>query len=94
METLGIAALHGMNLLPRRDGSVWITEKDGIVAVLLMMEVMAKTGKDIGTLYADLVKKYGPYQYERVDLPALPEKKKRFQLLLHHKGLFQHIREM
>jgi phosphoglucomutase len=60
---------------PRRDGSLWVTEKDGIAAVLLMMEVMAKTGKDIGTLYADLVKKYGPYQYERKDMPAKPDKK-------------------
>ena len=61
---------------PRRDGSVWVTEKDGIAAVLLMMEAMARTGKDIGTLYGDLVKKYGPYQYERQDVPADPEKKK------------------
>jgi phosphoglucomutase len=61
---------------PRLDGSVWVTEKDGIAAVLLMMEAMARTGKDIGTLYADLVKKYGPYQYERQDVPAEPEKKK------------------
>ncbi|HYH02990.1 MAG TPA: alpha-D-glucose phosphate-specific phosphoglucomutase, partial [Bacillota bacterium] len=62
---------------PRRDGRVWVTEKDGIAAVLLMMEVMAKTGKDIGTLYQDLVKKYGPHQYERIDMPASMEKKKR-----------------
>jgi phosphoglucomutase len=61
---------------PRRDGSLWVTEKDGIAAVLLMMEIMAKTGKDIGTLYADLVKKYGPYQYERKDVPAEPSKKR------------------
>lgn len=61
---------------PRRDGSLWVTEKDGIAAMLLMMEAMAKTGKDIGTLYADLVKKYGTFQYERKDMPALPEKKK------------------
>jgi phosphoglucomutase len=63
--------------LPRRDGSVWVTEKDGIAAVLLMMEVMAKTGKDIGTLYGDLVIKYGPHQYERNDMPAVPDKKNR-----------------
>ncbi|HBF38597.1 MAG TPA: alpha-D-glucose phosphate-specific phosphoglucomutase [Firmicutes bacterium] len=60
---------------PKRDGSLWVTEKDGIAAVLLMMEAMAKTGKDIGTLYADLVKKYGPYQYERKDVPAKPDQK-------------------
>ena len=62
---------------PRRDGSLWVTEKDGIAAILLMMEVMAKTGKDIGTLYQELVKKYGPYQYDRTDVPAAPEKKRR-----------------
>ncbi len=62
---------------PRMDGSLWVTEKDGIAAVLLMMEAMARTGKDIGTLYADLVKKYGPYQYERIDRPAQPEQKNR-----------------
>ncbi len=61
---------------PRKDGSVWVTEKDGIAAILLMMEAMARTGKDTGTLYADLVEKYGPYQYERKDTPASPEKKK------------------
>jgi phosphoglucomutase len=62
---------------PRRNGKLWVAEKDGIAAVLLMMEAMAKTGKDIGTLYAGLVKKYGPYQYEREDAPARPEKKAR-----------------
>ena len=62
---------------PRRNGKLWVTEKDGIAAVLLMMEAMAGTGKDIGTLYDDLVKKYGPYQYERVDTLARAEKKTR-----------------
>jgi phosphoglucomutase len=63
--------------LPRRDGSVWVTEKDGIAAVLLMMEVMAKTAKDIGTLYGELEHKYGPHQYERKDTPAVAEQKNR-----------------
>jgi phosphoglucomutase len=67
--------------LPRRDGSLWVTEKDGIVAVLLMMEVMARTGKDIGTLYGELVQKYGPHQYERVDQPASGAKKQRLARL-------------
>lgn len=62
---------------PRRDGRVWITEKDGIATVLLMMEVIAKTGKDIGTLYRDLEKKYGPHRYERIDLSASLQKKQR-----------------
>jgi phosphoglucomutase len=67
--------------LPRRDGSLWVTEKDGIAAVLLMMEVMARTGKDIGTLYGELVQKYGPHQYERIDMPASPAKKRRLTQL-------------
>jgi phosphoglucomutase len=72
--------------LPRRDGSVWVTEKDGIAAVLLMMEVIARTGKDIGTLYGELVKKYGPHQYERIDRPASPAKKQRLAQLAANPG--------
>jgi phosphoglucomutase len=67
--------------LPRRDGSLWVTEKDGIVAVLLMMEVIARTGKDISVLYGELVQKYGPHQYERIDLPASVAKKQRLAQL-------------
>ncbi len=66
---------------PRRDGSLWVTEKDGIAAVLLMMEVMAATGKEIGTLYRELERKYGPYHYEREDQPARPEQKERLARL-------------
>lgn len=66
---------------PRLDGSLWVTEKDGIAAVLLMMEVIAHTGKDIGTLYGELVSQYGPYQYERVDTPATATKKARLNQL-------------
>ncbi|MBN2384410.1 hypothetical protein JXQ70_16160 [bacterium] len=63
--------------LPCRDGSLWITEKDGIAAVLLIMEIIARTGKDMGTLYTDLVSRFGPHQYERIDMPATPMKKNR-----------------
>jgi len=66
---------------PRRDGSLWVTEKDGIAAVLLIMEIIAATGKDIGTLYWELEEKYGPYQYEREDQPARPEQKTRLKRL-------------
>lgn len=61
--------------IPRFDGKTWVTEKDGIVANLLMMEVIAKTGKDVGTLYGELESKYGIHQYQRIDAPATPEKK-------------------
>ena len=67
--------------LPRLDGTPWVMEKDGIAAVLLMMEAIAYTGKDIGTLYKELVSKYGPHQYERIDAPATSEKKSLLQEL-------------
>lgn len=64
-------------VFPRRDGSLWVTEKDGIAANLLMMEIIAKTGKDIGTLYAELAAKHGIHNYERIDTPATAAKKKK-----------------
>ncbi len=67
--------------VPRRDGSCWVTEKDGIAAVLLLMEVVARTGRDIGTLYRDLEARFGPHRYERVDAPATPVVKGRLQAL-------------
>ncbi len=67
--------------LPRLDNSLWVTEKDGIAAVLLMMEIIAETGKDIGTLYKELESKYGVHQYERVDTLATVSKKARLMEL-------------
>lgn len=67
--------------LPRRDGRPWVTEKDGIAAVLLMMEVIARTGKDLGTLYRELEARFGPHQYERVDTPATAARKARLKAL-------------
>jgi phosphoglucomutase len=67
--------------IPRIDGSIWVTEKDGILANLLIMEAIAKTGKDIGTLYKELVAKYGAHQYERVDMEATQAKKDRLGFL-------------
>jgi phosphoglucomutase len=67
--------------VPRLDGSPWVTEKDGIMAVLLMMEVMGRTGRDVGTLYAELVARHGVHRYERVDSPATPDRKGRLRAL-------------
>ena len=67
--------------VPRRDGRPWVTEKDGIVAVLLQMEAIARTGKSIGELYAGLEAKHGPHRYERVDTAATAAKKARLQAL-------------
>jgi phosphoglucomutase len=48
----------------------WTTEKDGILAVMLLAEVMAKTGKDLADLYQDLVKAHGTPAYRRIDIPV------------------------
>jgi phosphoglucomutase len=60
----------------RRDGSVWTTDKDGIILGLLAAEMTAVTGKDPGELYKDLTRQYGDPAYERIDAPATPEQKK------------------
>jgi phosphoglucomutase len=54
----------------RRDGSVWTTDKDGIILALLAAEITAVTGRDPGLHYVDLTKKYGAPAYERIDAPA------------------------
>jgi len=59
----------------RRDGTVWSTDKDGIIMNLLAAEMMAKTGKDPSTLYRDLTEELGEPVYERIDAPATPEQK-------------------
>ena len=66
---------------PRLDGSLWVTEKDGIAALLLIMEIIVHTGKDIGTLYSELESKYGVHQYERIDAEATASKKARLMAL-------------
>ncbi|MBI3356043.1 MAG: alpha-D-glucose phosphate-specific phosphoglucomutase [Nitrospirae bacterium] len=59
----------------RREGTVWSTDKDGIIMDLLAAEMMAKTGKDPAQLYRDLTKELGEPIYERIDAPATPEQK-------------------
>jgi phosphoglucomutase len=54
----------------RRDGSVWSTDKDGIILDLLAAEVLATTGKDPGEHYARLTEQFGTPVYERLDAPA------------------------
>ncbi|MCC6128989.1 MAG: alpha-D-glucose phosphate-specific phosphoglucomutase [Acidobacteria bacterium] len=61
----------------RRDGSVWTTDKDGIILGLLAAEITAVSGKDPGGLYRELTARYGEPVYERVDAPATPEQKAR-----------------
>ncbi len=54
----------------RRDGSVWSTDKDGLILGLLAAEITAVTGKDPGQLYGELTAQYGSFWYSRVDTPA------------------------
>ncbi|HEY0140637.1 MAG TPA: phosphoglucomutase (alpha-D-glucose-1,6-bisphosphate-dependent) [Thermoanaerobaculia bacterium] len=59
----------------RHDGSVWTTDKDGIILGLLAAEMTARTGRDPGELYRDLAAQHGAPFYARTDAPATPEEK-------------------
>ena len=65
----------------RRDGSVWCTDKDGLILGLLAAEICATTGKDPGQHYAEITAKFGVPSYKRIDAPATPEQKKTFKKL-------------
>ncbi len=54
----------------RRDGTVWTTDKDGIILDLLAAEITAVLGKDPGEVYADLTARFGAPVYERIDVPC------------------------
>jgi phosphoglucomutase len=59
----------------RRDGTVWTTDKDGIVMDLLAVEIRSRSGKDPGQRYRDLVAELGAPVYARVDAAATPAEK-------------------
>ncbi|MGB6198004.1 MAG: phosphoglucomutase (alpha-D-glucose-1,6-bisphosphate-dependent), partial [Candidatus Acidiferrales bacterium] len=59
----------------RLDGTVWTTDKDGIVPALLSAEIAARMGRDPGEIYQDLTHEFGEPAYDRVDAPATPEQK-------------------
>jgi len=59
----------------RRDGSVWTTDKDGILLCLLASEILAVTGRTPSQRYAELEAEYGSSAYQRVDAPATPAQK-------------------
>jgi len=65
----------------RIDGTVWTTDKDGIVAALLSAEITAKTGRDPGERYRDLAHELGELAADRVDAPATAEQKKKLAKL-------------
>jgi len=65
----------------RQDGTVWTTDKDGLIMNLLAAEITARTGKDPGEHYRDLTAEFGTPYYTRIDSPAEPEQKEKLQKL-------------
>jgi phosphoglucomutase len=65
----------------RRDGSVWTTDKDGLILGLLAAEMTARTGRDPGEIYDGLTRELGVSFYERIDAPATPAQKERLKKL-------------
>ena len=59
----------------RLDGSVWTTDKDGIVPALLAAEITARMGRDPGEIYRELTRQFGEPLYDRVEAPATTEQK-------------------
>jgi len=59
----------------KRDGSVWTTDKDGMVMGLLAAEILGRTGRDPSQLFATLTAELGVPYYERIDAPATPAQK-------------------
>jgi len=65
----------------RLDGSVWTTDKDGIVTALLSAEITARMGRDPGAIYRDLTRELGEPFYDRVEAPATPAQKEMLERL-------------
>ena len=65
----------------RRDGTVWTTDKDGIVPALLAAEITARMGRDPGQLYAELAREFGNPVSDRVEAPATAAQKKQLAAL-------------
>ena len=65
----------------RREGSAWSTDKDGLILGLLAAEITARTGKDPGELYRELINRFGEFYYTRIDAPASLEQRNRLKAL-------------
>ena len=65
----------------RRDGTVWTTDKDGIVPALLAAEMTVVSGRDPGEMYVALTREFGEPAYDRVTAPATPEQKRQLATL-------------
>ena len=59
----------------RLDGSVWTTDKDGLILALLAAEITARMGRDPGEIYSDLAREFGEPVYERIEAPATSQQK-------------------
>ncbi len=68
----------------RRNGTVWTTDKDGIIACLLAAELTARTGRDPGERYRELANRLGEPTYARIDARATPAQKRRLGALTAH----------
>jgi phosphoglucomutase len=71
----------------RMDGSVWTTDKDGIVPALLSAEITARMVRDPGEIYSDHAREFGDPVYDRVEAPATPKQKHRLAQLSPHQIL-------
>jgi len=65
----------------RRNSTVWTTDKDGPIMDLLAAEITARTGKDPGLHYRELIAEFGSPLYTRIDAPASPDQKRKLQKL-------------
>jgi phosphoglucomutase len=65
----------------RMDGTVWTTDKDGLIMGLLAAEITAKTGRDPGEHYNEISARFGSPLYERIDVAASPEQKAVLEML-------------
>jgi phosphoglucomutase len=65
----------------RLDGTVWATDKDGLIMDLLAAEITARTGKDPGQHYQELIAQFGSPLYTRLDAPATPAQKTKLKNL-------------
>jgi phosphoglucomutase len=59
----------------RQDGTVWTTDKDGIVPALLSAEITARMGRDPGEIYRDLTSEFGEPLYDRIEAPATADQR-------------------
>jgi phosphoglucomutase len=65
----------------RTDGTVWTTDKDGLIMGLLAAEITARLGKDPGAMYQEITNELGAPVYERIDAPATPDQKRQLAQL-------------